>query len=246
MRTIRFFQAADDVNGDLVKGTIAVVADVLRATSTIVTALANGCQYVMPTKTVEDARKAADSFERKKIILGGERKGQKINGFDFGNSPQEYTRDAVANKIVITTTTNGTKALVHAADAEQTLVLSFLNLAAIAEYLLQHPTDISAIAAGIYGDFSIEDSICCGYLIDQLVAKAPNDFVLDKAAEHVLDTTKEYKHDIEKLLHESPHGHFLDDLGYASDLSVCAQLDACSIVPIYAAGQIRILNNDIG
>jgi 2-phosphosulfolactate phosphatase len=241
MRKIRFYQAADDVNGENVKGSIAVVADVLRATSTITTALYNGCDYVIPAKAVEDARIIAQDFERKKIILGGERKGQKIDGFDFGNSPQEYTPDAVKNKVVITTTTNGTKALVHAANAEHTLVLSFLNMSAVVDFILKTQADVSAVAAGIYGDFSIEDSICCGYLIDQLVLKAPRDFELDDAAEKIWHLTQDYKNDIEKLLRDSPHGEFLDNLGYASDLPVCAQLDACPIVPMYANGRIDIL-----
>ncbi len=241
MRAIRFFQAADDVNGEHVKGSIAVVADVLRATSTITTALYNGCEYVIPVKTVEDAWNTAQNFDRQNIILGGERNGQLIEDFDFANSPQEYTPDAVKNKVVITTTTNGTKALVHAADAKQTLVLSFLNMSAVVDHLLTSDADVSAVAAGIYGDFSIEDSICCGYLIDQLVSQTPHDFDLDEPAATLLDMTQKHKHDIEKLLRDSPHGDFLDNLGYASDLPVCAKLDACPIVPIYANGRINIL-----
>ncbi len=241
MRTIRFFQAADQVDGEKVKGSITVVADVLRATSTITTALYNGCDFVIPVIAVDDAWRAAADFSRQKIILGGERKGQKIDGFDFGNSPQEYTPAVLRDKVVITTTTNGTKALVHAAEAQQTLVLSFLNMSAVVEHVLNQPDDISAVAAGIYGDFSIEDSICCGYLIDLLVNRAPNQFELDEPAEKLLTLTQDYKHDITKLLHECPHGQFLDELGYASDLPVCATLDSCPIVPIYANGRIEIV-----
>lgn len=240
MRTIRFFQAADDVNGENVRGTIAVVADVLRATTTITTAMYHGSRYVIPVKTVDEAWEAARTFNKNDVILGGERNGQNIKGFDFGNSPQDYTPETVKDKVVITTTTNGTKALVHAADAKQTLVLSFLNMSAIVDHVLTQHADVSAIAAGIYGEFSIEDSICCGYLIDRLVNAAPNDFTLDEAAEKICEMTQEYKHDIEKLLHKSPHGQFLDDLGYASDLPVCAALDACNIVPIFTNGRIEI------
>ena len=242
MRTIRFLQAADDVNGENVRGTIAVVADVLRATSTIVTALYNGCKTVMPVKEVNDARDTAARFNRHDIILGGEREGKRIDGFDFGNSPQDYTSGAIKDKTFITTTTNGTKALVHAADAELTLVLSFLNLSSVADFVLEKNSDVSAIGAGIYGDFSLEDSVCCGLFIDQLVEKAPDQFELDVAAENILEISRTYKGKIEQLLSDSPHGDFLRNIGYESDLMVCANVDSCNIVPLYANGRVTIIN----
>lgn len=243
MRKIRFFQSADSVNGRDVQGTIAVVADVLRATSTIVTALYHGCDFVIPVKSVNEARDTAKNTNRQDIILGGERNGKNISGFDFGNSPQEYTPKAVSGKIVVTTTTNGTKALVHAAEADMTLVLAFLNLSSVADYVLQYDHDVSAVAAGIYGDFSIEDSVCCGLLIDRLLEKAPHAFELDAAAQKILDFSIQYKGHVEKLLQKSPHGHFLTELGYGSDLRVCARLDAYNIVPIYKNGRITAVNH---
>jgi 2-phosphosulfolactate phosphatase len=243
MRRISFFQSADSVTSRHVQGTIAVVADVLRATSTIVTALYHGCEYVVPVKSVQDAQNAADHFDRQDVILGGERNGKNINGFDFGNSPQEYTPASVNGKIVVTTTTNGTKALVHAAEAGMTLVMAFLNLSSVADFILQHDQDVSVVAAGIYGDFSIEDSVCCGLLIDRLLEKSPNSYELDNTARKIRDFSIQYKGNVEKLLHESPHGQFLTKLGYGSDLHVCAQLDAYSIVPIYKNGRITAVNH---
>ena len=123
-RTIRFYPAAE-VNEEKIEGTIAAVVDVLRATSTIITALGSGCRAVIPVMDVEKAHDVSNSFRQQDVVLGGERKGQKIDGFDFGNSPQEYTRERIQGKVLVITTTNGTKALVGAAKAARTVVLSF-------------------------------------------------------------------------------------------------------------------------
>ena len=241
MRRVRFFQTADKVNGADISETIAVVADVLRATSTIVTALANGCERVVPFESVAEAREAAAQYARKDVVLGGERKGERIDGFDFGNSPQDYTPATVSGKTVITTTTNGTKALVFAGAAKQSLVLSFLNLSAIADYLLYRDEDIDLIAAGIYGDFSVEDSVCCGLLLHKLVEAAPEKFKLDENAEHVLNLSQQYINRVDELLHNSPHGSFLRSIHYESDLAVCARVDSHPLVPSYKNGFVEII-----
>ena len=240
MRKIRVYQAAENVKTKEIKGSIAVVADVLRATSTIVTALYNGCRIVIPVITVDDAYETARSFDGKELMLGGERNGQKIDGFDFGNSPQEYTREKVKEKILITTTTNGTKALVRTAEAEETLVLSFLNLTAVGDYILKRQNDITAVAAGLLGDFSIEDSVCCGLLIEYLLSRAPDQFEKTAALEKILHMSRMYSGKIEQLLSESTHGSYLRSIGYESDLKVCARTDSCSIVPRYSGGTITI------
>ncbi|MBN1558886.1 2-phosphosulfolactate phosphatase [candidate division KSB1 bacterium] len=239
MRTIRFFPTAE-VNGEKIEGTTAVVADVLRATTTIVRALDNGCLAVIPVVDVKKAHDVVRSLSRHDVVLGGERKGRKIDGFDFGNSPQEYTRERIQDKVLVITTTNGTKALVRAAKAAATLVLSFLNLTAITDCLLEQESDVSVIAAGNAGDRSIEDSVCCGLLIDQLVRRAPEQFSLSADAAKVAALSQNYRGKNHQLLSESPHGEYLAAIGYESDLAVCADIDACGIVPLYADGRITI------
>ncbi len=241
MRTIRFFHSADEVFDADIEHSIAVVADVLRATTTIVTALANGCRKVIPVVKVEEARQTAALLPKSEIILGGERKGERIDGFDFGNSPQDYTRKAIADKIVVTTTTNGTKALVNAGRAKQTLVLSFLNMTAVADYVLQREEDVALVAAGIYGEFSLEDSVCCGFLMDNQVTASPEQFSMDDQAARILTLSREYKGRVNELMHNSPHGKFLQRLGYESDLAFCARVDACQIVPLYASGCVKTI-----
>ncbi|MBN1481487.1 2-phosphosulfolactate phosphatase [candidate division KSB1 bacterium] len=244
MRNLYYFQSADAVSAEKIRGTIAVVADVLRATSTIVTALYSGCVYIIPVKTVQEARRAVQFHKRQDILLGGERNGRRIDGFDLGNSPQEYSADSVDGKIVITTTTNGTKALVNAAAARETVVLSFLNMSAVAEYVAQQEENVSVIAAGDHGDTSIEDAVCCGFFIDKLYHHVPQDLRMSQAAQKIAILAREYSGKIEQLLQESPHGQFLQRCGYGSDLITCAQIDACAIVPLYADGRIEITNKN--
>lgn len=241
MRTIRFFRSADDVSGAEIENSIAVVADVLRATSTIVTALANGCRKVIPVVKVEEARRTAALLPKTDILLGGERKGKRIDGFDLGNSPQDYTPEVVADKIIVATTTNGTKALVNAGRAKQTVVLSFLNMTTVAEYVLQREEDVTLVAAGIYGRFSQEDAVCCGLLTDSLVAASPEQFSLDDHAARLLTLSRDYKGRVNELMHNCPHGEFLQRIGYESDLDVCAQVDVCQIIPLYADGCVKTI-----
>ena len=120
-------------------GRVAAVIDVLRATSTIVEALANGARSVYPAATMDDAVRLAQSLGRKEVLLCGERGSRKIEGFDLGNSPLEFTREAVADKVVVMTTTNGTPALVAGSTADRCVVASFLNLSAAARGKSRRP-----------------------------------------------------------------------------------------------------------
>ncbi|MBN1465325.1 2-phosphosulfolactate phosphatase [candidate division KSB1 bacterium] len=240
-KRIRFYPSGAEVNEQEIVGTTAAVADVLRATSTIVTALGNGCKAVIPATDIKTALAAVRSFRRQDVLLGGERMGRKIDGFDFGNSPQEYTRERVEDKVIVITTTNGTKALVYAQTAVRTVVLSFLNLTAIADFILQQERDVSVIAAGNDGDDSIEDTVCCGLLIDQLVRRAPGQFQPCQASPRAAQLAVAQQGKIQQLLRQSPHGEYLTSIGYESDLTLCADMDSRSIVPHYSHGRITII-----
>ncbi|RPI00951.1 MAG: 2-phosphosulfolactate phosphatase [Calditrichaeota bacterium] len=241
MRQLRFYPAADAVSDTDIVNTVAVVADVLRATSTIVTALYNGCKTVIPVKEIDEALAVAAELPSGQYILGGERQGKRIPGFMAGNSPQDFDRVAVADKIVITTTTNGTRALVNCAAAEKVFVLSFLNLTAIAESILKLGNDVSMVAAGIYGDFSLEDSVCCGFLMNELLAQAHGEFELTEEAQRIAELARTYKGHADQLLLESPHGQYLCEIGYASDLAICADINKCPVVAVYQNGRINIV-----
>ncbi len=129
---------------------VAVVIDVFRASTTIVTALAAGARLVLPTEDVEQAVRLAAPYRKGEALLGGERECQRIEGFQLGNSPREYTKEVVAGKVIIFTTTNGTRALLAAREYPTTYVGCFLNLSAIATAVASSNV-VSIICAGNAG-----------------------------------------------------------------------------------------------
>src|SRR5207253_757576 len=146
--------------GDL-GGRGIVVIDVLRATTTIVTALANGAKAVIPAATSEEAVRLASHLEKDGVLLAGERRSVKIDGFALGNSPREMTPAAVAGKTIVLATTNGTPALVAAQGGEPVLVGAPANFRALGEHarrLLATRGDLVIICAGREKQFAIEDA----------------------------------------------------------------------------------------
>jgi len=153
---------------------VCVVFDVLRATSTFVTALHNGAKAVIPVSEIAEA--LAIRQKQPDVLLGGERDGVKIRAtqtggidFDFGNSPREYTSDKVRGKTIVSTTTNGTRALRACTDAKTVLAASFLNLTATTKFLRQlQPAQIVLICAGTYENGADEDVLAAGALCEML------------------------------------------------------------------------------
>ena len=168
-------------------GSTVVVIDLLRASTTICQALANGAAEVVPYLEIADAQVAASAApDGEEIVLGGERGGQRIDGFDLGNSPAEYTRKAVAGKRVFLTTTNGTRALNHARLARRILVGSFVNLSAVADSI-RDESRIDLLCAGTGGEETREDLLAAGALVDAICfsdvsARNMNDSAVARAA----------------------------------------------------------------
>ncbi len=146
---------------------MAVVIDVLRATTVMVRALASGCEAVIPCLEIEDARRAAAAFAPGRALLGGERLGLPIEGFDLGNSPGDYTSEVCAGKSLVMTTTNGTKAILSCLDAERVLVASFANVGATWRVLdgVRETHPIHLVCAGTNGEISLEDTMLAGELL---------------------------------------------------------------------------------
>lgn len=219
---------------------LVVIIDVLRASSTIVTALANGCRGFIPILSPDKARKKAEQFEKERVLLGGEREGIKIEGFDLGNSPREYKREAVKDKTVIFSTTNGVKTLEMVKDAYRIIIGSFLNLQAVCNYCTNYKGDISIICAGKEGRFSLEDTACAGMLVDSL-----KNVLSETCQESDANLTarllyKKFGNNILEILRKSQHGRYLESIGLDEDLRFCSQLDISRIVPIFKDGIISI------
>lgn len=211
---------------------VAVVIDVFRATSTMVTALANGCQAIIPVLTTEEAidRRISEPGS----LLGGERKALRIDGFDLGNSPFDYSPEKVGGKKVIMTTTNGTRAIQAVAQANQVMIASFLNIESIAyaifRYLETNPKTkgIVIICAGSEDRFDIPDTLCAGMLIEKL-GKGIQTNDLGRAA-HILYTAA--KKNLHEMIRQTEHGQLLLSLGFEKDVVYCSTTNILPIVPI--------------
>ena len=156
------------VEPESLAGTTAVVIDVLRATTTIVQALAAGAREVLVCGEVDEARQRAAQSAPGTFVLGGERGGRRIDGFDLGNSPSEYTEQTVGGKTVIFTTTNGTRALLHCRQAKRILLAAFTNLSAVCE-AVQNDARVDLVCAGTRGRISREDVLLAGAIVERFV-----------------------------------------------------------------------------
>ena len=212
-----------------------VVIDVLRATSSVVTALQNGAREVIPVETMEFAMKISGGQN----ILAGERNSAKIEGFDFGNSPLEFTREATAGKSVIFYTTNGSKALVRAKFSQNLFVASYLNISAVADKLIELNEDFVILCAGDNGMFSLEDTLCAGKLIEFIDSKTSG-LELTDAAKASLKLNTVCGKDILATLKETEHGRELLEAGFEKDLEFISQIDFTDIVPFLESGAIKI------
>ena len=200
-----------------------VVIDVIRATSTICQALASGYERVFCAAEVDDAR--ALRAEMDGVTLGGERLGLRIDGFDLGNSPREYLEPRSA--VLAMSTTNGTRAIVTAAErCERVLIASLLNLAAVTEAARAHGEDIAIFCAGVKGGFALDDAYVAGRIADGLACERSD------TAEAAVRLAGSYA-TAEEAFRQSRSGRDLIDNGpeLEADIAYCARENVLDIVP---------------
>ncbi len=202
--------------------TVCVVFDVLRATSSMVTALAHGATEIYPVRTIEEA--ISLKVQMPDALLGGERHGDIIPGFQIGNSPLEY-REAVRGRRIITTTTNGTIALRACEGAAQVLVGAVLNIEAVATVLRQTwPQHVLIVCAGTFADFALEDCCAAGLLIAYLGAESLSD-----SAHAALGVTRLYPEPA-AALRASRNGRVLVSANRGAEVEWSAQLSRYTVV----------------
>jgi 2-phosphosulfolactate phosphatase len=221
-------------------GKTCVVIDVLRASTVIVTALANGAKEVIPVNTVDFAVKVSGDAFRSQTILGGERNTKKVEGFALGNSPLEYSPEVIGGKAIILYTTNGSRSIVKAKFAENLFIACFNNLDAIVRHLLILGKDAEIICAGTNGGFNLEDAVCAGNIIANLDANNKEIEFTDSAVASRL-LFKNYSKSITRMLKNTDHGKLLIENGFASDIKECAKLNSTDIIPYYISGVIKKL-----
>ena len=221
-------------------GKTIVMIDVLRATSTIVNALYNGAKEIIPVATVEFAVKVSGGMFGGLTLLGGERNTKKIEGFALGNSPLEYSSRLVKDKSIVLYTTNGTKAIVKAKFSKNLFICSFLNLSAVAEHINLMDTDFEILCAGRNNSFSLEDTVCAGKLISEIL-KSKKDIELSDAAKISIALNKTFGKNLLNMLSETEHGRLLIENGFEDDIKFCSKLNTINAIPCFSGNVIKLL-----
>ncbi|HVJ81409.1 MAG TPA: 2-phosphosulfolactate phosphatase [Planctomycetia bacterium] len=216
------------------RGGLAIVVDVLRATTTMVHALAAGCERIIPVATVEEARLRAEAIPRERRLLYGERDGEPLPGFDLGNSPHEFTEELCRGKTAVATTTNGTRAILHARLADKILLGAFVNFSAVCAEIADHPGPIHILCSGWSGRIALEDCIFAG---------AATDFLQRRRAATMNDSARlcwdAYEHHgvvLVSAFELSEAGRHLLALGYDDDVKAAATIDRFGVVPTVTPG----------
>lgn len=226
---------ASQTSPDELADKTVVVIDVLRATTTITYALASGAKEVIPCLTVEDARRIAQR-EQQPVLLGGERGGLPIDGFDLANSPSEYTKERVEGRCIVFTTTNGTKAMMQCRLAQRTLIAAFANLSALAVDL-EGASEAELLCAGTRGEITREDVLLAGAIVQRVIGQRPGQIAMNDQAAIAADAWSSLdiqSHDPGKLatvLRETRGGRRLLEIGLDRDIEIAARIDQVAVVP---------------
>jgi 2-phosphosulfolactate phosphatase len=237
---------------DDLKGCLCAVVDVLRATSTIITALASGAIEVHPCKTVEEAKTSVAKLPRDSYLLGGEEMGDSIPGFDLGNSPFEYmAAEAVKGRVIYSYTTNGTGAIRKAFEksGNPTYIAALLNISAVSSALVKTASagkfeGITILCAGRQGKPSEEDNFCAGLIIDGLARGLRASGIVpgpsDAASTVMREAVSNRGHSLD-VLRSSEHGQYLESLGFGDDLIFASRIDLYDVVPIFDGERVILL-----
>lgn len=243
-RVINLFLSSAEIKSDELRGSIAVVIDVLRASTSIITALAHGAKSVIPVAQVETARKLAAAFHDRPVLLCGERNEMIIEGFDLSNSPLEYTTDRVMGKTIIFTSTNGAQLFDHARTAAQVIVGAFVNVSVLSHYLVCAKADVSILCAGKNGRIGLEDVVCGGMIISQLLTQMDDAVECNDGAiaAHIL--YRNYANHILDMLYQASHGKRLIAIGQEQDLKICGAIDAIGTIPVLSGDELILSRNE--
>lgn len=235
-QTIDIALLPDHLTSEQLADSTAIVIDVLRASTTIVHALAHGASNVVPFETVELAEEAADQAPIGSTLLAGERDCVAVEGFDLGNSPLAYTPELVGGRSIVFTTTNGTRALVRSKSADRVLIGTFVNQAAIVNLLTTYSGKILLVCAGTNGQVSAEDVLFAGSLACSLNKVWGGSVTLTDTARIAMDFFRANSENHARLLaavRESRGGQNLVRLGFDADIERSVSMDLFSTVPEY-------------
>ncbi len=217
---------------------LVVVIDVLRATSSICTAFANGVERIIPVATVEEARSKKEAG----YTVASERDGYVLDFADFGNSPFNFTAEKVKGKEIVYSTTNGTRCIHMASHSAEVLIGSFLNLSALAEYLIAQDAPVLLFCASWKDRFSLEDTVCAGALAELLLKSGKFESICD-AVTASIDLWSLAKDDLNSYSLKAAQKGRLASKGLDDCVEFCHQLDFTNLIPYYTKGLLLAKTN---
>lgn len=229
MKTLNVHFLPSLVTSEQLTGSTVVVIDVLRASTTIVHALAAGAKCIVPCLEVEQARRTANASS----LLCGERNGLKIDGFDLGNSPSEFTSDRVSGKVIVFTTTNGTKAMMQCRQARRVLIGAFVNIKAIFDSTCDDE-NVDLLCAGTDGEITGEDVYFAGAMVHAAFdSVGESNISINDQARVAVDSWIEAtsQHSLVEMLSNTRGGRNLTKIGLQHDIDTAAMIDRFQIVP---------------
>jgi len=209
------------------KNYTTVIVDILRASSSITTILSKGALWVKPVMDADEAFRVKKEIPN--VLLAGEINTFKIDGFDFGNSPLEFLESDLIDKKMVLTTTNGTKAIVTHQNNSEVLIGCFLNIDPLVSYL-EFKENILLVCSGSHGEFSLEDFLFCGRLIERLSTKCKIE-ELDDASRTALKLSQSFENDFWNFIREGTHAKVLISKGFEKDVDFCLQENVFDLIP---------------
>jgi len=224
--------------GDVQNRTVIVI-DVLRACSTIVTALQRGARAVMPVADMAQAGKIASNLDPDMYRLGGERNGAKIEGYHLGNSPGEYTHDVVEGRDIILNTSNGTQALEQAKEADTLVAACFLNAERVVDFIRRTADAVTIVCAGRQNRLALEDTLCAGLLLDRLW-DGDEPYPVTDSAHTAYTLYHTDRDDLDNALRGANHAEWLADQNCEADLDYCFRIDALPVLPYYTENRLLL------
>ena len=224
---------------DSVEGKTVVVIDVLRSSTSICQALTSGAKAVIPMSGRSEAVDMWTKFGSDIAVLAGEQQGVKIENFQLGNSPFEFTKENIGDKFVVLATSNGTPIFGNSKKAALVISCGLVNISKVAEKILSAQNDVIIACSGKDGQFSLEDTLCGGLLIDKIISAKP-DVQLNDAGKmaHLFYETR--KDNLTFSISQGEHGKYLEEIGFAKDVEFSSKTDTIPVLPVLIDGKLVI------
>ena len=207
---------------------IAVVVDILRATSAIVTAFMNGVSRIIPVETLQEA----EDFKKKGFLVAAERDGLVQPFADFGNSPFNFTKERVAGRQIVYSTTNGTQAIHEAGDCHRIVIGAYLNFAALSDWLISQQRDIIILCAAWKNKFNLEDTLFAGALAERIL-QDPYYYTICDSAHASIDLYRIAKEDLLGYIEKAAQRHRLRKNNLDDVIEYCHTFDLTSLIPAF-------------